>query len=121
MRPDVVGGALPDYAGRSPAQHAVEFVDEQIGRRVGIVRCYRGTQIGSRNLDSSFGREHPLPVMDIGFNVDAHAKDIRLVAKKSFGFRFESRFHCVGELNVNAPEDEISAVFGRFDQSHWII
>ena len=115
MRPDVDGCTLSDDAGRSPAQHAVEFVDEQIGRRVGIARCDGGTHIRPRNLDPSFGREHPLPMVKIGFNVDAHAKNIRLVTEKSFGFRFESRFHCVGELEVNAPEDEIGAVFGRCD------
>ena len=113
MRPDVVGCSLPDDTGRSPAQHAVEFVDEQIGRLVSIARGDGSTPIRPGNLDPSLRREHPSPMVKIGFNVDAHAKNIRLVAEKSFRFRFESRFHCVGELDVNAPEDEIGAVFGR--------
>ena len=115
MRTDVVGCTLPDHAGRSPPQHAVEFVDEQIGRLVGIAGCNRRTQIRSRNLDPSLGREHPLPVVEIGFHVDAHAKYVRLMAEKPFGFRFKSRFHCVGEPEVNAAENEVGAVFGRCD------
>ena len=115
MRPDVVGCTPPDDAGDSPPQHAIEFVDEQIGRLVGIARCNRGTHIRPCNLDPALGREHPLPVVEIGLHVDTHAENIRLVAEKSFGFRFESRFHGVGELDVNAAEDEIGAVFGRCD------
>ena len=115
MRADVVGCTLPDKARRSPPQHAVEFIDEQIGRLVGIAGCYRRTQIRARNLNPSLGREHPLPVAEIGFHVDAYAKNIRLVPEKSLGFRFESRFHGVGEIKVNAAEDEFGAVFGRCD------
>ena len=105
MRPDVVGCTLSDDAGRSPTQHAIEFVDEQIGRLVGVARCDGGTHIRPRNLNPSLGCEHPSPMVKIGFNVDAHAKNIRLVAEKPFGFRFVSRLHCVGELDVNPPED----------------
>jgi len=115
MRPDVTGCALPDYAGCSPPQHAVEFVDEQISRFVGVARCDRGAHIRPGNLDPSFGREHSFPVANIGFDVDAHTKNIRLMAEKPFGFSLERRFHCVGELEVNAPEDEIAAMFGGCD------
>jgi hypothetical protein len=115
MCSNVVGCTLAYDGRRSPPQHAVEFVDKQIGRLVGIVRCHRGTQIRSRNFDAPLGREHPLPMVNVGFHVDADAENVGLVTEEPCSLRFEGCFHCFSELKMNAAENQIGAVFGRCD------
>ena len=81
MRSNVVRSAPTDNSGHSLPQHAVEFVDEQIDRSVGVFRRHRRGQIRSGNLNSSFGYEDACPIAEVTFNVDAHSKNIRLVAE----------------------------------------
>lgn len=100
MRADVVGGALTDQTRRSPSQHAIEFVDQQIDRLVGIARCYRRREIRPCDFDPSLRRDHPLPMLGIRFNVDPYAENIVMVAEQPFGLRLQGRFHCVGQPEV---------------------
>ena len=121
MRPNVVGGTLPHEAGRSLSQHAVEFVDKQIDRFVGIAGCHRRRQIRSGDFDAALCCDDPHSAVKIRFNVDPHPEDVGMVTEKPFGFPSEGRFHCVGQPNVDPAQDEFGTGCGGYDWCHGIV
>lgn len=107
VRADVVGGSQANDICGAPPEHAVQLDDQQVDRRVGIVRRDCSREIRPRDLNPSFCGEDTGSIANVAVDVDAHAKNSRFVAKEPLCFGFKGPFHRISQPEVNAAKDEL--------------
>ena len=96
---------------RTAAEHAVEFVDQQVERFHAIIGSDRAVEVGSLDFDVSF--RHELVVVAPGlvvFELDPQADDSILVPEKSGDFLPGDVLEGLREVHVDAREDEFVTV-----------
>jgi len=95
----------------APAEHAVEFVDQERDGLVTFVGLHRGVDVGSMNHHMAFGLEPGGDsFLGIAFEVKADAHDLLLVAEQTLGFFLDEGFERRSQLEVNPGNDEFMLV-----------
>ena len=88
------------------AEHAVQFVDEQVEGLVGVITGDAGDQVGARDFDVAFGEEGRAVALGVVvLEVDAHAHDVIVVAEEAGRFLDGGVAECGRELEMDAAHE----------------
>ncbi len=88
---------------------AVELVDQQVDRLVGVLGGDGREHVGAADLDVAFGDEHGASAGGVVFEIDADAIDSRFVPEQAFGLASQGVAQGVGEGEVDTAKKDLRA------------
>ena len=109
---NVIGPASAKDERHPLAEHPIEFVDEQIDRRVSVIRRHGGREVWPGNFDATLRSEDAGASAKIAFDIDTLTQDARFMAKEPFRFGFQRGFHRVSEPQMDAAQNELGTMVG---------
>lgn len=99
-------------------EQAVEFVDEEVGRLVGVFRGDGGEKIRTADLDMPLGHENGAAAGRVVLKVDSDAINPRFVAEEAFGFCAKRVAQGVGESEMDTAKKDLRAGVGGMRMDH---
>ena len=103
---------------RAAMKRAVELVDQEIDRLVGVLGGDAGEQIGAADFNMALGHEDGPASRGVVFEIDANAIDVGGVAEELFGFSAKGVAKGVGVGEVDSAKKDLRAGVRRTGFSH---